>query len=60
MRLVADDDQTYRYLVDLVSDLAQTDAAGGRAFRLRAAFNRLSDRVLFPTVFTPDKLLRAL
>lgn len=27
---------------------------------LRAAFNRLSDRIFYPNVFTPDKLLRGL
>lgn len=129
-RIGAHDDQTYRYLVDIVSDIAlgAGDDAGERAFllrlhlgqyslwlaglfpdrvaaqraraggpdlpyydelgrqgfhlasqhhlaaqfgvaglyrsaaerfpTLRAAFNRLSDRVLFPNVFTHDRLLR--
>jgi hypothetical protein len=129
-RIRPHDDQTYRYLVDLVSDLAEHDGAGERAFllrvhlgnyslwlaglfpdrvaaqreraggpdlpyydavgrrgfslaadhalaqrygvaalyraaadrfpALRVAFNRLSDRVFFPRVVTPDKLLRLL
>ncbi|MBI1967450.1 MAG: hypothetical protein HYS40_05635 [Gemmatimonadetes bacterium] len=127
-RIGAHDDETYRYLVDIVSDIAEGDAAGERAFQLRVhlgnyslwlaglfpdriaarrvrvggpdlpyydelgrhgfrlasqhclaerygvadlyravaerfptlrmAFNRLSDCVFFPSVFTPDKLLR--
>jgi hypothetical protein len=129
-RISAHDDETYHYLVDLVSDLAEGDEGNARGFlllshlgnyslwlaglfpdyiaarRLRAggpdlpyydelgrhgyhlasrhrlaaqygiadvyraaaerfpalrqAFNRLSDRVLFPNVFTPDKVLRSL
>lgn len=129
-RLGAHDDQTYNYLVDIVSDLAAGEETGERAFLLRAhlgnyslwlaglfpdriasqraraggpdlpyydelgrqgydlasrhrlaarfglagiyraaaerfpalrtAFNRLSDRVFFPNVFTPDKILRSL
>jgi hypothetical protein len=35
-------------------------SAADRFPTLRAAFNRLSDRVLFPTVSTPDKVLRNL
>ncbi len=124
------DDETYRYLVDVVSDLAELDGAGERGFLLRVhlgnyslwlaglfpdyvaarrsraggpdlpyydalgrqgfhlasqhrlaerfgvatlyhtaaerfpalriAFNRLSDRVFFPSVTTPDKILRNL
>lgn len=129
-RLGAHDDQTYNYLVDIVSDLAAGEETGERAFLLRAhlgnyslwlaglfpdriayqraraggpdlpyydelgrqgydlasrhrladrfglagiyraaaerfpalrtAFNRLSDRIFFPNVFTPDKVLRSL
>jgi len=129
-RIRAHDDQSYRYLVDMVSDLAALDGADERALLLRAhlgnyslwlaglfpdyiaarrtraggpdlpyydelgrqgydlasrhrlaerygmaeiyraaaerfpalrlAFNRLSDRLFFPLVWTPDKLLRAL
>ena len=124
------DDESYRYLVDIVADLAEQDDAGERGFllqahlgnyslwlaglfpdyvaarrsraggpdlpyydelgrqgyelasrhrlaqhfgvaaifraaaarfpALRAAFNRLSDRIFFPNVLTPDKLLRSL
>lgn len=35
-------------------------AAAERFPTLRIAFNRLSDRVFFPGVFTPDKILRSL
>jgi hypothetical protein len=35
-------------------------AAADRFPTLRVAFNRLSDRVFFPTVSTPEKLLRSL
>jgi len=35
-------------------------AAADRFPALRAAFNRLSDRVFFPNVVTPDRILRAL
>jgi hypothetical protein len=35
-------------------------AAAERFPALRAAFNRLSDRILFPTVMTPERLLRSL
>ncbi|HEU5262118.1 MAG TPA: hypothetical protein VFU41_11920 [Gemmatimonadales bacterium] len=35
-------------------------AAAERFPALRIAFNRLSDRVFFPNVFTPDKMLRNL
>jgi hypothetical protein len=35
-------------------------AAAARFPALRAAFNRLSDRLFFPNVLTPDKLLRSL
>jgi hypothetical protein len=35
-------------------------AAAERFPALRAAFNRLSDRILFPTAFTPERLLRTL
>src|SRR2546422_8099927 len=130
IRLGTTDDQTYRYLVDVVAELADLDGAGERAFllqthlgnyslwlaglfpdyvaarrtraggpdlpyydelgrhgydlasrhrlardfgmtaifraapdrfpALRAAFNRLSDRLFFPNVITPDRILRAL
>jgi hypothetical protein len=129
-RLGVHDDQTYNYLVDIVSDLAAGEETGERAFLLRAhlgnyslwlaglfpdriayqraraggpdlpyydelgrqgydlasrhrladrfglagiyraaaerfpalrtAFNRLSDRIFFPNVFTQDKVLRSL
>lgn len=129
-RIRADDDQTYSYLVDLVSDVAEQGEAGERGFlllahlgnyslwlaglfpdyiaarrlraggpdlpyydelgrqgyhlasrhrlaerfgvaaiygaaaerfpALRVAFNRLSDQVFFPNVFTADKVLRSL
>jgi hypothetical protein len=129
-RLGAHDDQTYNYLVDIVSDLGAGEETGERTFMLRAhlgnyslwlaglfpdriayqraraggpdlpyydelgrqgydlaarhrladrfglagiyraaadrfpalrtAFNRLSDRIFFPNVFTSDKLLRSL
>ena len=35
-------------------------AAAERFPTLRVAFNRLSDRVFFPTVSTPEKILRNL
>ncbi len=35
-------------------------AAADRFPALRAAFNRLSDRVFFPNVVTPERILRAL
>lgn len=130
VRLHPHDDETYRYLVDIVSDLADGGEEGDRGFlllvhlgnyslwlaglfpdyvaarrlrrggpdlpyydelgrrgyhqasehrlaerfgvaaiyrmaaerfpALRVAFNRLSDQVFFPTVFTPDKVLRSL
>ena len=121
-RIGAGDDQTYRYLVDIASDVEQADETGTRGFLLRVhlgnyslwlaglfpdrvasslryydalgrqgfalaashpmagrygladlyrevadrfpvlrhAFNRLSDRVFFPEIRTPDKLLRAM
>lgn len=129
-RLGGSDDQTYRYLVDIVSDLPQQEEAGERGFlllahlgnyslwlaglfpdyvaarrrraggpdlpyydelgrqgyhlasrhrlaqrfgvaqiyrtaadrfpALRVAFNQLSDWVLFPNVYTPEKVLRNL
>ncbi len=129
-RIRKDDERSYRYLVDLVSDLSEPDNSGeerfllqvhlgnyslwlaglfpdyiaARRFRaggpdlpyydelgrqgyglasrhrlashfgvaaiyraaaerfpaLRAAFNRLSDRVFFPNVSTPEKILRSL
>lgn len=129
-RIHGDDDATYRYLVDLVTELAAESGGGERGFRLRAhlgnyslwlaglfpdyiaerrrraggpdlpyyddlgrvgyrlaaqhrlaerygvatiyraaserfpalrqAFNRLSDRVLFPHVYTHERMLRSL
>src|SRR6266581_2224569 len=99
IRLGRTDDATYRYLVDMATDLAGLDddcergfllrvhlgnyslwlaglfpdyiaahfgvagiyrAAAERFPTLRVAFNRLSDRVFFPNVSTPDKILRNL
>src|SRR5262245_13586955 len=41
-RIGAHDDQTYRYLVDLVSDIADGDETGERAFLLRVHLDHYS------------------